>query len=268
MLKHIIIGTFVVSALTISQAREVKAITYDEALEACYEALVTEGKNTVSFSSEDNISWEDLYNDLVAIDKDDTLYDGRSLDIRGTAYVSKKGSHYTLTLLRAYDIAEADALTDKMVKEIKETLPENLSDKKLYREIARYIRKNYSYDIAAIMDDNEIANFVEAYNTDRKIVCAGYASLLYLIGRKMGLDCEVYIGEGHAYNGIKFEGDDKYTAIDISTCGCLAGHVPLLGGIFPEYGGPGKYKARIDRLNAPNPKRYASIIDTLEALML
>ncbi len=264
MLRHIITGTLVVSALAISQTREAKAVTYDEALDICYEAFVGEGKNTVSFNSEDKSIFEEgFFEDLVAIDKDDTLYDGRALDIRGTGSVVRKGNHYTFTLKKAYDIAEADALTDKMVEEIKANLPENASDRKIYREIARYIRKTYSYDMDVLINDDNTTNFVEAYNTDRKIVCSGYASLLYLIGNKMGFDCVIYAGDGHTYNGIRFEGDKKYTVIDISTSACIAGYVPLIAGLFPEYGGYGKRKARSDRLNAPNPRKYASLIDLI-----
>ena len=96
------------------------AMNHDEIVEQAYKDLVTKGSNATTFICDDPaVVCGGLIDDIHGIDNEDTLFDGIMLDIRGKEIITQRGNEYTITIENAYDISEADALTDKMVEEIK-----------------------------------------------------------------------------------------------------------------------------------------------------
>lgn len=240
--------------LTAAVPVNAETLTYDEAIKEAYKTLVTEKQNTVTFTCDDDrVLSMKFIDDLTAIDDEDSLYDGILIDARGKEHIHKQGNKYTIEIENAYDIDEADALTDEMVEEVKRNLPENATDREKYYEIARYIKKTFKYDLKAYVDyDNNATNFVEAYHGSRRILCNDFATVTYLIANKLGLDCKILLGKGHMYNGIKFDDDTEYTAIDFAEGWYLGGYVPGIVEIDPGYRG--------------SDKKYASIGDMLDAV--
>ena len=270
MINRIIKGGLAILTLTALIPVEVRAMTYEEALATSYDALVTQKQNAVSFVCEDDgfldrVTSLKFYEDLVAIDDKASLYDGLALDIRGIETITPyEDNYYTFEIVSGYDVEEADALTDQMVEEIKERLPEEPTERKIYKEMVKYIQETFSYDFMFLINGRRI-NFVDAYYGDHKTICTGFATLSYLLANKLGLDCRIYMGQGHTFNGIRFEGDEKYTTFDLSCCLYPLGFVPAIMELTPDFNGFGDRKERCERLNT-DPRRYASPMDLYEVL--
>ncbi len=257
---HLITAGMISTLLSGSNCEVVFAINYDEVVELGYEELVVNKNNKFSFEYDGDLKGEfsNVIKDIQKLDKEDTLFDGIMLKIRGTWVLYKtKGegepNKYTISINRAYNIDEADALTDRMLEEIKEGLPEDATDKDKFYAITKYVEKTYDYDKKEARGAQKYKNFVEAYDGERKINCQGFASVLYLLYKKMGLDTTLFLGKEHVYNGIRFD-DGKYMVVDLSCDGVPLGYAPGFLEILPMYNGN------------RDVKRYASIPETIAAL--
>jgi hypothetical protein len=59
-------------------------------------------------------------------------------------------------------------------------------------------------------------NFVDAYDSSRKIVCSQYASLTYLLCDRFDIDCKIISGNNHIYNAIRLDTEDTYSVYDLT----------------------------------------------------
>lgn len=163
---------------------------------------------------------ENPYNvveELVAIDTE-SPYDADMSVSLGTAVKIRKYDSGKVELIQVnpIDVAEADSLLDEMQMEIKSNLREGYNEKEALTQIVRYIRKNYSYDFNARTASGNNKNFVEAYKTNKKMICTQYSALTYLLCNRFGIDCKIVAGNDHRYNAIRLSGEDEYTAYDLS----------------------------------------------------
>ena len=161
----------------------------------------------------------DVIAELISIDTE-SPYDAEMIISRGTSVklTKYKSSKIKIELeqINPINISEADKLLDSMEKEIRANLSDNATDKETLRQIIRYISKTYSYDFLARTDSGDNNNFVDAYNSDRKIICTQYSALTYLLCNRFGIDCKIVSGNDHRYNAIRLDGEDTYTAYDLT----------------------------------------------------
>lgn len=159
----------------------------------------------------------DVIADLINIDTE-SPYDADMVVSRGTSLKLRKydSGKMELILINPIKLDESEKLLDTMESEIKANLSENASEKETLNQIIRYIGKTYSYDFLARTDWGDNKNFVEAYNSDRKIICTQYSALTYLLCNRFGIDCKIISGNDHRYNAIRLTGEDNYTAYDLT----------------------------------------------------
>lgn len=201
-----------------------KADSRENALESIYQQIAVENKNvaTVTYNG-DMLSINEIQLYINKKDDPDNLFDGKVACERGHYYAVMSGNTYTLTLKNAYEVEEADELTDMMVSVINERLGNNTSDRIKMAAICDYITEtfDYDYDLENRINNREkniqYTNFVDAYNGNRKIICGDYAQLTYILANKMGIDCEMIYGVDHAYNRVKFSDSDHYIGYDLSS---------------------------------------------------
>lgn len=165
-------------------------------------------------------SKEDPYNmveELIAIDTE-SPYDADMSVSLGTAVKIRKYDSGKVELIQVnpIDVAEADRLLDEMQLEIKSNLKDDYNEKAALAQIIRYIRKNYSYDFSARTEKGNNKNFVDAFKTNKKIICTQYSALTYLLCNRFGIDCKIIAGNDHRYNAIRLSGEEEYTAYDLS----------------------------------------------------
>ena len=113
-------------------------------------------------------------------------------------------------------------LTDLMVDEISANLDDGSTDREKMAAICDYISQTYSYDreVLKLIEEKEDSslreNFVDAFYGDREIMCAEYATVTYILARKLGVNCEVIRGTRHAYNIVKFADSDHWIGYDLT----------------------------------------------------
>ncbi len=210
-----------------------------DAIDMAYEELAISDQSETEIQIEDGQSVYEPLKEIVLIDNDNP-YDADMILLRGTTFkctvLSYKKSNTKFVkykLVNAIDIHEAENLLDKIQQEIDKNLGENPSQKQIVKQIQRYLAKTYKYDYDSVYADGEKENFVTAYNQDRKIVCTQYASLVYLLCYRYGIDCKTYYGKRHVYNAIRFDGEDKYTLYDFTgTKGALSPKVSKIQAIL------------------------------------
>ena len=195
----------------------------EAALQSIYEQIITDRENTATVEySGDIIPIDEIqlyFNDM---DKPEDLFDGKVACERGHYHSVKKGNRYTLEIQDAYNVDEADALTDMMAEEISSKLDSNASDRMKMAAICDYLTETFSYnkDLGTAIDNNITSkhhNFVDAYNGDRKLLCGDFAQLTYLIANKMGINCGIVYGVDHVYNIVKFADADHYIGYDLAS---------------------------------------------------
>ena len=120
--------------------------------------------------------------ELISIDTE-SPYDAEMIVSKGTSVKLKKYNTGKLEIqqINPINTVEAEKLLDTMENEIRKNLSDTSSEKETLNEIIKYISKTYSYDFLARTDAGDNKNFVDAYSSDRKIICTQYAALTYLL---------------------------------------------------------------------------------------
>jgi len=187
-----------------------------EAAQDAYQQLVVNEQDTATVYVDDDTKTTDIIEELILMDNE-TPYDAEMALYRAPSYsiTRYKSGNLTITLNNAFNINEADKLLNDMEQDIKNNLPEQYSQKDALEEIIRYISHTYSYELAARENDSN-DNFVKAYNTDKKIICAQYSALTYLLCNRFGIDAKIIAGNDHAYNAIRLDSENQYTAYDLT----------------------------------------------------
>ena len=231
----LITATIAIAALT-PRTYTAAALNTDDAVNSLYEQLVTEQKNSADVRLDASVDLEAISAKLFSIDSPNTLYDGMALENRGTYSIKglqyEDHTDYHIEIRNAYDVKEADQLTDEIAGEIiKKTGTEATDREKMYA-LCSYIGDNFSYDydLKAETDryNNEIANgnneasleylpFTKVVETGYgKMTCSGFSNLTYLTANKLGIDCRLSFGKDHAYNLVKFKDSNAYIICDMT----------------------------------------------------
>ena len=154
---------------------------------------------------------------FILIDKD-TPYDAEMALHRAPSYeytrTTYKSGKVTLDieLNNPINIKEAEKLLDSAETEIKDNLSDDYTQKEALNGIIEYIKSNYTYGFS----NGENNNFIKAYDTDRKMMCAQYSALTYLLCDRFGIEAKIIAGNDHIYNAIKLDTDSKYRAYDLA----------------------------------------------------
>ena len=198
-----------------------------EIINSLYEQLVIEGKNEASFTGtdyNDHDEWvryvDGIMADLYTIDKKETPFDGTALAGRGLLRYSKKGNHYKLTYLSAYDINEAQTVIQEIIdNELSDKIDENSTNEEIMFEICDYISSNYTYskEITKIKAADDIRpTFVDAYYGDHKMVCTGFSNLAYLLATELGIDSIIIVTDTHQFMAAQTSDNGQYIAYELT----------------------------------------------------
>ena len=214
--KRIIVAIFITFLASISLGNTVVYATDD--VEAAYEQVVTRGQNSTGrMATQKGQSVYEPLKELVLIDKE-TPYDAEMILLRGTAVkrLQYPNGDVEFEVENAFKKWEAEKLLDVIQQELAPELGNNPSQKQILRQIRRYLNKTFKYDSESIRGDREEENFVDAYYGERKIVCSQYASLVYLLCDRYGIDCKICYGKKHVYNAIRLDGKADYCIYDFT----------------------------------------------------
>ena len=284
MKKRILLTAFVIAvaasmSLT-SHAEESRAEKIEKMAQDVYRQLITERKLEATFESDFEFAMEDseaLAEQLFAyMDDPEELFDGETLrlnmqmDWQSSGIVKNGKYYYTLSGgSTAYDINEADELTDHMAEEIlAECIPDADDIEKLCR-MAHYLWNHYSYN-HAYMDESSRKGEEEAkplynsivkayYEEPHTITCNGFANLAYVVGRKIGLECEYLHGKKHVYNCVRINGSNELVAVDI-TAGSIIG-IPInrISGKTASYKVENDFEKQLNERKKYRPARMTEV---------
>lgn len=232
-----------------------------------YDALVTKGLSSVTVTSSEDA--EQLFADLIEDDREDTLYDGASILARGYGLkTTVSGNTYTYTIVDAYDIADADYITDQMAEKAKGIAGEGASTRELAYAVIEVISDTYDYNNEnsnEIEADSEtvVDNFTKVYYDENpQTTCSSFAAMTYLVMNKVGVETEYVHGADHIYNAVKLNGKD-YTLVDTS---CDIRYLNLVNQIQAYVGDGYSLNATdsIDKaVNSGLEYRYATLFDVI-----
>ena len=214
ILAIILTSTYFLSAALHAQASDTGSIAQD-----IHNQLAYSNSATVYV---DDIELDEVIARATAIDDKNNPYDADMLLYRAPhfTYTLYNTGKLELKLEGAFSIEESEKLLDKMEQEIRANLDTD-NQKEELKAIIKYITDTYEYDSETfnIRKDNkdvQYINYVEAYNGNRRIACGQYAALTYLLCNRFGIDCKVVHGNNHLYNIIRLDGQNSYTAYDLT----------------------------------------------------
>lgn len=223
MKKIIVLAIIIVATMITTRTAEASPTDKEVILKEAVEQLAVSNEATVYYIGGAYIIPSDIVEYACTHEDDpDNLYDGSIIELRGDVETENIHGCLHAFIDRGFEIDEAEELTDRMVSEISAGLKDNATDREKMAAICDYMAQTYSYDKEALKqieekDDNSLReNFVEAYYGDRKIMCSEYATVTYILARKMGIECDVIRGSKHAYNIVKFADSDHWIGYDLT----------------------------------------------------
>lgn len=233
LVKLLILTTIGLTAV-FPNTYKASALDTDTAVNSLYEQFIINKQNTAEVKLDAGIDPDTVLNKMISIDREDSLYDGLAFENRGTiSYRTEKYKNYTnyyITINNAYDVDDADRLTDEIAAMINEKAGANATDREKMYVLCSYIGDNYSYDYD-LQDQIDTYNesiakgeytpldflpFTEVIETGyNKMVCSGFANLTYLTANKLGIDCRLAYGKDHIYNLVRFSDSSSYIICDM-----------------------------------------------------
>lgn len=273
MTKKNLLTILITAAIAAAPLTSYANDTKDAALEL-YNQLVTQDKATATTYINEGVKTEEVIAELVNMDSEDNPYDGPLATAKGISGNIKtyESGKMEVTVNNPFKRADAEKLLDVMVSEIDKTLPAEATQKDKLDGIIKYIGSTFKYGKA---DDEEAnkQNFVEAYNGNGKIVCDQYSALTYLLCYRYGIDCRIMRGTKHAFNLIRLDGEDKYTAYDLTMTSyhlpVKVGYIYLITGSYTIGAGADKYQRAYVELTNQVPYRLSiTILDVIVAVLI
>lgn len=223
MKKIITIAAIVIATMINTRVAEASITDKEIIIRDAIEQLSVGNEATVYYIGGEYVTPMDIIEYACTHEDDpENLYDGSILELRGNMETTNVHGRLNVVIKRGFDIAEAEKLTDMMVDEISANLESDSSDREKMAAICDYISQTYSYDREALKlieekeDSSLRENFVDAYYGDREILCAEYATVTYILARKLGVNCKVIRGTRHAYNIVKFADSDHWIGYDLT----------------------------------------------------
>lgn len=111
---------------------------------------------------------------------------------------------------------DVDALYDNETAKVRELAGEDLAamtDQQKVALIIKYITDNYQY---GDREDGTKYDIITSLTESKEMVCDGYSTLFYAICQRMNLDCVILGSDIHAWNAVRFDGNDYYTIVDLA----------------------------------------------------
>lgn len=229
MKKIITIAAIVIATMINTRVAEASITDKEIIIRDAIEQLSVGNEATVYYIGGEYVTPMDIIEYACTHEDDpENLYDGPILELRGSMETTNVHGRLNVVIKRGFDIEEAERLTDMMMDEISVNLEPDSSDREKMAAICDYISQTYSYDREALKlieekeDSSLRENFVDAYYGDREILCAEYATVTYILARKLGVNCKVIRGTRHAYNIVKFADSDHWIGYDLTGGGRYA----------------------------------------------
>ena len=136
--------------------------------------------------------------------------------------VPLSGTHYTDNTLKIFNGMagvtkdDLDILYDGEAAKVMELAGEDLADMTDQKKVAliiKYIMDNYKY---GEKEDGTKYDMITSLTESKEMVCDGYSTLFYAICQRMDIDCVILGSETHAWNAVRFDGNDYYTIVDLA----------------------------------------------------
>ncbi len=249
----------------------VKAKDADEAAKELYGQIVTnEQAAAITYIGKD-VDTADVIAKIVEIDDKENTYDGAMAIYKAPSFkvVLYGNGKMELTLNNAFSVKESEQVLDIMSAEINKSLDKDSTQQDKLKAIINFIANNFKYDNSD--DVTEYQNFVQAYKGNKEIVCNQYAILTLLLCDRYGIDCKLIEGNDHVFSLIRLEGEEKYTAYDLTKTSnhlsAKVGYLDQLTGTYAHINNANKYQQALARvINTASYKISVTLEDTILAL--
>lgn len=114
---------------------------------------------------------------------------------------------------------------------------DTLSEKEKFCLIVKYVKNHYRY---GEQEDGSRYGMEESITESKKMVCNGYGALISAICQRLDIDCIVMVSEKHIWNAVRFEDDDFYTIVDLTSnplgySGVVTYYIRVLIGDYKAY---------------------------------
>lgn len=148
---------------------------------------------------------------LTSIGAYSPLHDGFSVAYYEEGYIrvtfnSREASIKRLNELYDQELENAKAMAGDAF--------ETLSEKEKFCLIVKYVKNHYSY---GKREDGSRYGMEESITKSKEMGCNGYSALISAICQRMDIDCIVMASEKHIWNAVRFEDDDFYTIVDLTS---------------------------------------------------
>lgn len=240
ILSYFLILALLLPGLPAARADEVNRSQYlslEDAAEKARKSLAAQSKTVhVSFYLEDphvyschlltEIFLDEVYKHTGVPDEGDYLKWSFQQYGSGATEVFDGTTHWvdvSISVLDRYNMtAEQEQELDQKLEQVMVSLElEGKSDYEKASAIYRYVCEHVAYspevltsDSNPMIPDSELNVYYSAYGALvlGRTTCQGYASLLYMMMLKAGLDCRIIAGSNHGWNIVRIDG--KYYYLD------------------------------------------------------
>lgn len=139
------------------------------------------------------------------------LHDGFSVAYYEEGYIRVTFKSNEASIKRLNELYDQEA---ENVKAMAGNSFDTLSEKEKLCLIVKYVKNHYSY---GKQEDDSRYGMEESITESKKMVCNGYGALISAICQRMDIDCIVMASEKHIWNAVRFEDDDFYTIVDLTS---------------------------------------------------
>lgn len=192
-----------------------EAENMNEIVQILYSNLCDQKGSAIKYAQNIDLDKIDtLIQSALAMDMPMNDYDGvilwANIDYIEKAIVQKDGASYIF--LKATFRYSFDEMKSYIAHVVDGLDFSGKSDAEKINVIFDFIRDNYGYDNTLSVFDCITAQ----KNGNNKMVCQGYSTLAYLLGKSVGLDIEILVSKTHSWNCVRLDNDAAYTQFDVT----------------------------------------------------
>ncbi len=219
----ILLGLLAVARITYTG----NAVEPDSNYDYLHTQMVTNNQDIVLIKDYKGEDIDDLLSEIAIRDDTDNPYDGVVALLRGKWKLKRTNNdQYFMEISNIiYEKSELDKMTDEIADIVKNRAPEGATGRELFYEYLKYMKETFIYGT----DYSTVTNAY--YGDGKQIDCKGYSLITYFVANKLGNECEIISSKNHVYNAVRFEGEEQFTAFDLTSESTYAS-LDIIGGIW------------------------------------
>lgn len=162
------------------------------------------------------------------------LHDGFSVAYYEEGYIRVTFKSNEVSVKRLNELYDQEA---ENVRALAGDSFDTLSEKEKFCLIVKYVKNHYRY---GEQEDGSRYGMEESITESKEMVCNGYSALVSAICQRWDIDCIVMVSKKHAWNAVRFEDDDFYTIVDLTSnslgySGVVTYYIRVLTGDYKAY---------------------------------